>query len=64
MHCSISSKSSIELKGRKGLLVGGNTAARNEIRAITIGSPMATTTIIEVGVDPDLRKTWILLPKT
>ena len=32
MHCSISSKSSIELKGRKGLLVGGNTAARNDTR--------------------------------
>jgi uncharacterized protein (DUF342 family) len=63
MHCSISSKSSIELKGRKGLLVGGNTAARNEIRAQTIGSPMATTTIIEVGVDPDLRKNMDLIAK-
>ena len=63
MHCSISSKSSIELKGRKGLLVGGNTAARNEIRAITIGSPMATTTIIEVGVDPDLRKNMDIVAK-
>ena len=63
MHCNISSKSSIELKGRKGLLVGGNTAARNEIRAQTIGSPMATTTIIEVGVDPDLRKNMDLIAK-
>ena len=63
MHCNISSRSSIELKGRKGLLVGGNTAARNEIRAVTIGSPMATTTVIEVGVDPDLRKNMDIIVK-
>ena len=56
MHSIISSKSTIELKGRKGLLVGGKVAARNEIRAKTIGSPMATVTTIEVGIDPDLRK--------
>ncbi len=63
MHSNISSKSTIEVKGRKGLLVGGNVAARNEIRAKTIGSPMATLTHIEVGVDPDLRKNMDILHK-
>ncbi len=56
MHSNVSSKSTIEVKGRKGLIVGGNIAAQSEIDAITIGSPMATVTRIEVGVDPDLRK--------
>jgi len=43
--------------------VGGNVAARNEIRAKTIGSPMATTTLVEVGVDPELRKNMDLMVK-
>ncbi len=55
MHSVIRCKSSIELKGRKGLLVGGNISAGKEIRAKTIGSPMATATHIEVGVDPGLK---------
>lgn len=55
MHSNVSSKSIIEVKGRKGLIVGGNIAAQSEIKAITIGSPMATVTHLEVGVDPDLR---------
>ncbi|MDD2573175.1 MAG: FapA family protein [Firmicutes bacterium] len=63
MHSVLSSKSAIELKGKKGLLVGGNVAARNEIRAKTIGSPMATTTLVEVGVDPELRKNMDLMVK-
>lgn len=56
MHSVVKSKSAIGLEGRKGLLVGGNIVARQEVRAKTIGSPMATITHIEVGVDPDLRK--------
>ncbi len=63
MHSTISSKSAVELKGKKGLLVGGNVSVRNEIRAKTIGSPMATTTFIEVGVDPERRKNMDILVK-
>ncbi len=55
MHSVIRCKSNIELKGRKGLLVGGNTSAGKEIRAKTIGSPMATATYVEVGIDPNLK---------
>lgn len=56
MHSNVSSKSKITVKGRKGLLVGGTITARNEIKAVTIGSPMATITHLEVGVDPQLRR--------
>jgi hypothetical protein len=56
MHSKVTSKSIVEVKGRKGLIVGGTVAARMEISAKIVGSPMATLTYLEVGVDPDLRR--------
>ncbi|WMM26595.1 FapA family protein [Tissierella sp. MB52-C2] len=55
MHSNVASKSNIIVLGKKGLIVGGSCKAKNEIRARIIGSSMATTTILEVGVDPDIK---------
>ncbi|MCL2398231.1 MAG: FapA family protein [Defluviitaleaceae bacterium] len=40
------------LSGKRGLLTGGSVIAGNKLVAKTIGSPMGTTTIIEVGNKP------------
>ena len=56
MHSDISSKSNILVLGEKGLIVGGICRAKNEIRAKTIGSTMATTTLLEVGIDPNIKQ--------
>lgn len=58
MHSNVSSESNILVLGRKGLIVGGEIRARNEIRARTIGSSMATTTILEVGIDPGIKESY------
>lgn len=55
MHSEVSSKDKIQVVGKKGLIVGGICKATKEIRAKTIGSTMATSTILEVGADPGLR---------
>lgn len=55
MHSDISSNSNILVLGRKGLIVGGICRAKNEIRARIIGSSMATTTVLEVGLDPNIK---------
>ncbi|WP_202708761.1 DUF342 domain-containing protein [Sporosalibacterium faouarense] len=55
MHSQIFSKGTIEIAGKKGLLVGGVCKAKHEIRAKTIGSTMATATELEVGVDPNIK---------
>lgn len=57
MHSNISSNSSILVLGKKGLIVGGICRATYEIRARVIGSTMATTTVIEVGINPTLKIT-------
>ncbi len=55
MHSTIYCGKKLELKGRKGLLVGGEIRACEEIKAKVVGSPMATTTKIEVGTSPEIR---------
>lgn len=56
MHSHIYSKYNIVLIGKRGLIVGGICRAGKEIHARTIGSSMATKTILEVGVDPEVKE--------
>lgn len=54
MHSNVKAGGFISLEGKKGLLVGGIVRSAIEINAKTIGSPMATVTEIEVGIDPNI----------
>lgn len=63
MHSNINCKSNVLLVGRKGLIVGGTCRANGEVRAKIIGSNMATTTIIEVGIDPMVKERYIEIEK-
>ena len=58
MHSNVKCGNRLELSGRKGLLVGGTCKVGKEIEAKVIGSYMATSTDIEVGVDPRLRERY------
>ncbi len=56
LHSNITAKKNVEVKGRRGLIVGGLVRATEEIVANTIGSHMGTITNIEVGIDPDEKQ--------
>lgn len=58
MHSQVICGKKLEASGRKGLLVGGTFKVGEEIKAKVIGSPMATITELEVGVNPDMRKKY------
>lgn len=58
MHSQVTCGKKLEAAGRKGLLVGGSFKVGEEIKAKVIGSPMATVTELEVGVNPDMRKKY------
>lgn len=58
MHCKLEAKKTIEAVGKKGMIVGGEIRANNEVNAKVIGSPMATTTKIEVGIDPEVKERY------
>lgn len=61
MHSSVKCGNRLELSGRKGLLVGGTCKVGKEVSAKVIGSYMATSTEVEVGVDPTLRERYKIL---
>lgn len=56
MHSIVLAGRRVELQGRKGLIVGGACRAGEEVIAKTIGSPMATYTEIEVGINPGMKQ--------
>ncbi|AOT72936.1 hypothetical protein Gferi_00820 [Geosporobacter ferrireducens] len=58
MHCNLESKNKITVSGKRGLIVGGVVRANSEIAAKYIGSTMATSTKIEVGIDPELKERY------
>lgn len=58
MHSQVICGKKLEASGRKGLLVGGTFKVGEEIKAKVIGSPMATITELEVGINPDMRKKY------
>lgn len=63
MHSQVTCGKKLEVSGRKGLLVGGSYKAGEEIKAKVMGSPMATITEIEVGVNPAIRNKYDELKK-
>ncbi|NLJ99360.1 MAG: DUF342 domain-containing protein [Tissierellia bacterium] len=52
MHSNVISGENIVVIGKRGLIAGGICRAGKEIRAKTIGSNMATTTVLEIGGEP------------
>lgn len=58
MHSQISCKGNINMYGKRGLIVGGVIKAGKEISAKTVGSVMHTATILEVGVDPEIKNKY------
>ncbi len=56
MHSQLNAGDKIIINGRKGLLVGGTTRAGREVEANLIGSSLGTKTIVEVGINPEVKK--------
>ncbi|MHA6484373.1 DUF342 domain-containing protein [Paenibacillus sp. strain BS8-2] len=55
MHSNVKAGHSVVCSGAKGLIVGGITQAGESISARTVGNAMSTTTVLESGVNPQLR---------
>jgi len=53
MHSHIKAKK-IHVTGSKGLIVGGNLQAEDEIEAASIGSPLAVKTTLIVGISKEI----------
>lgn len=56
MHCDIKCGNKLELGGKKGLLVGGTVRVGKLVELKYLGSQMSTATVLEVGIDPNMRE--------
>ncbi len=56
MHSNIKCGNNLVLGGRKGFLVGGTARVGSYVELKYLGSQMSTITILEVGVDPEIRE--------
>lgn len=54
MHSDIVCDGKLEVKGKKGLIIGGNIQVRREINAKVIGSEMGTITYLKMGIDSNI----------
>ncbi len=55
LHSTVMAGGDITVDGRKGFISGGRVCATNLIQVKTLGSPMGTSTVIEVGADPVVK---------
>ncbi|SMC65531.1 DUF342 domain-containing protein [Sporomusa malonica] len=58
LHSKVNAAKRVIVEERRGLIVGGQISAGEEIRAKIIGTGSATNTDIEVGVNPQLREEY------
>lgn len=56
MHSNIEAGGKVEVKEKKGLLVGGFCRAGKNINVNIVGSTLATPTILESGINPRLKQ--------
>ncbi|WNQ13758.1 FapA family protein [Paenibacillus aurantius] len=61
MHSTVRAGRHVICTGAKGLIVGGLIQAGEKVEARTVGNSMSTSTVIEVGVLPELRNELIEL---
>lgn len=55
LHSTVMAGGDITVDGRKGFISGGRVCATNLVQVKTLGSPMGTSTVIEVGADPVVK---------
>ena len=58
LHSKINAGSRVIVEGRRGLIAGGEVSAGEEICAKVVGTHLAPSTTLEVGVNPMLREEY------
>lgn len=56
IQSQVAAKGDITVMGVKGNIIGGHVRSTSLISAKSIGSPMGITTMVEVGIDPNIQE--------
>ena len=63
LHCKVQAGTEVEVTGKKGFITGGSVIASNCIKVKTLGSPLGASTVVEVGVNPEMKREQLALQK-
>lgn len=63
LHSDVTAGDEVIVQGKRGFVVGGHVRAANKICVKTLGAEMGAATVVEVGVDPSLRREYGELQK-
>ncbi len=55
LHCNVNAGTEVTVSGRRGFITGGKVTAGNLVSVKTLGSDMGADTIVEVGIDPNIK---------
>ncbi len=64
LHSRVSAKHKVVVEGRRGMIVGGQVTAGEEIKAKIAGTQLAISTELVVGINPALREEYQVLRKS
>lgn len=63
MHSTVMANGEITVDGKRGFITGGHVCASSRINVKTLGSPMGTSTLVEVGINPERKSRYAQLQK-
>lgn len=63
IYSDVSAKTDVIVMNHKGFIAGATVRAGGKVESVTIGSEMGAATKIEVGIDPEKKRTYALLQR-
>jgi uncharacterized protein (DUF342 family) len=63
LHSRVLARTEVNVLSKKGFITGGHVSATNSVNVKNLGSSMGADTIVEVGVNPSLKKRFQELQK-
>ena len=63
LHSQVSAQTEITVTGKRGFITGGRVQAGNRITVKNLGSGLGASTVVEVGVSPEVKAKYVQLQK-
>lgn len=63
LHSDVMAVGDITVDGKRGFITGGHVCSTNQINVKSLGSPMGTSTVVEVGANPVTKAKYVQMQK-
>ncbi len=63
LHSNVSAGTEIVVEGKRGFVIGGHVQAASRVCVKNLGAAMGASTVVEVGIDPEIKEEYVQLQK-